>query len=635
MEVQKPVNKFVVVEEGVVEGLIGWRSRLEKALAIAVLVFQLMAMSFAMVPVLVHRIIFLILCMLLVCIKPAKSAWERVSNWVMGVVMVAEIGYVLLESERITQRIAFVDDPTKLDIFLGISLVLIILETSRRVAGLSLTIIVGIFIAYGFWGYLIPGKLGHGGIEVVSFVETQVLSSGGIFGQPIGAVIAYVFYFLLFTSFLEVSGGGKLFIDFALRIAGWARGGPAKAAVIASGAMGSISGSAVANVVGTGAFTIPLMKKLNFEPKFAGAVEAAASTGGQLMPPVMGAAAFVMAEITGFSYAQIALSAAIPAILYYAGIFFQIDFYAQARGLRGMKKEELPNLKQSAKQYGHLMIPLAALVYFMVIGNSLMTAGLKSTAMLIGLSFLRKETRMAPLRCLDGLVNAIRTLPSVAIPCAAAGIIIGIVISTNLGLQFSSFFIALAAGNAFLTLLAIMVVCIILGMGMPTISAYIIVVLLMVPSVIQLGVPVLAAHMFVFYFALLSFVTPPVALAAYTAAGIAQSDAGKTGWVAFRLTLAGFIIPFIFVNDQALLMSGPVYWIVWRTGVSLLAIYVLGGAAEGWYFTKATLAERLMGTLGAISLIIPSAASDYIGLALCAIVLIAQYMKEKQWPIVK
>lgn len=608
----------------------GWRIWVERGLAVALLVFQLMAMSFAMVPIMVHRLVFLSLCMLLVCLKPAQSRWEKYTNFAMGVIMVVQIVYVLFSAERISLRIPFIDDPTGMDLFLGVALIAIIMETTRRVAGMSLAVIVAVFMAYGFLGPWIPGPLGHRGSGIADFIDNQVLSPGGIFGQPIGAVIAYVFYFILFTAFLEVSGGGKLFIDFALRVAGWARGGPAKAAVLASGAMGTISGSAVANVVGVGAFTIPLMKRTGFAPHVAGGIEAAASTGGQLMPPVMGAAAFVMAEITGISYFEIALAAAIPAILYYLSIFFQVDFYAQKAGLKGMAKADLPNLKESVRRYGHLMIPLGALVVFMGIGNSLMAAGLKSTAMLIVLSFLRKETRMLPMKCLDGLVSAIRTLPAVAIPCAAAGIIIGVVISTNLGLQFSSFFLAMAAGSKLITLVAIMFVCIILGMGMPTISAYIIVVLLMVPTVIQMGIPVLAAHMFVFYFALLSFVTPPVALAAYTASGIAQADAAKTGWMAFQFTLGGFLIPFVITNDQALLMQGPAYWVIWRTFITMLGIYVLGGAAMGWYFTNATKAERALGVLGAALLVIPMAVTDYAGLALCIAILVFQYRKARK-----
>lgn len=607
-----------------------WRIWVERLLVLAILVFQLLAMSFAVVPIIVHRIVFLSLTMLLVFFKESKNKWEKITNGICIPILLAQMIYVLSQQERLSTRITFIDDPTKLDLIFGIALILIVIEATRRVAGNGLTVIVGIFIAYGFLGPYIPGPLRHSGFSIVKFVETQVLSSNGIFGIPIGAVISYVFYFIVFTAFLEHSGGGQLFIDAAIRVAGRARGGPAKAAVIASGAMGSISGSAVANVVGTGAFTIPLMKKTGFPPHYAGAIEAAASTGGQLMPPIMGAAAFIMAEVTGISYAQIALSALVPALLYYFGVFAQVDLFARKTGLEGIAKSDLPDLAASTKRYGHLMISLAALVFFIFQGSSLMISGLRATVLLIALSFLRKETRMWPAKCMEALRLGLRSLPTIAVPCAAAGIIIGVAISTNLGIQFGNAFLAMAEGSKFLTFFAMMIVCIILGMGMPTVSAYIIVVMLMVPSVIQLGVPVLAAHMFVFYFSLLSFVTPPVALAAYTAAGIAGSDAAKTGFVAFGLTLGGFIVPYVMVNDPALLLIGSPLWIVWVILTTALGIYVLSGAVIGWYVTEASKLERLAGVIGSIFLVTPTMVTDYAGLAICIIVLFNSYRKAKK-----
>ncbi|HHY70155.1 MAG TPA: TRAP transporter fused permease subunit, partial [Thermoanaerobacterales bacterium] len=589
-----------------------------------------LAMSLAVVPVLAHRIIFLSLVLFLVFFKPAQSKWEKISNSFSVPMLFLLIVYTLINGDRIATRIAFIDKLTKMDLFLGIVLILVLLEATRRVAGMSLTIIVSIFIVYGFLGPWIPGLLAHRGFSVSSFIDTQVFSAGGIFGIPIGAVISYVFYFIVFTAFLEHSGGGQLFIDAAICVAGWARGGPAKAAVIASGAMGSISGSAVANVVGTGAFTIPLMKKTGFPSHIAAAVEAAASTGGQLMPPIMGAAAFIMAEITGFSYGKIALSALVPALLYYFGIFAQVDLYAQKNGLKGIKKNELPNLTDSVKRFGHLMIPLVTLVVFMAIGNSLMAAGLKSTILLILLSFLRKETMMTPMKCIEALRLGLHSLPSIAVPCAAAGIIIGVVVSTNLGLHFSNVLLVMAAGNKMLTFFAIMIVCIILGMGMPTVSAYIIVVLLMVPTVVKLGVPVLSAHLFVFYFALLSFVTPPVALAAYTAAGIAEADAVKTGFRAFGFTIGGFIIPYVIVSDPALLLEGPAYWVAWVIFTTALGIYVLSCSVTGWFFTNATIVERIAGVIWALCLIIPAFLTDIVGLSICAFVLYKSYRKAKK-----
>ena len=587
-------------------------------------------MTFAIVPVIIHRIIFLSLIILMIYLKPAKSKWEKYFNWVSTPILFIQMVYVLLHSERISTRINFIDDPTTMDLFLGVVLILIVLEVTRRLAGIALTLIVLFFIAYGFLGPWMPGALSHRGFDIASFIDTQVLSGAGIFGIPIGAVISYVFYFIVFTAFLEKSGGGQLFIDAALSVAGWTRGGPAKAAVIASAAMGTISGSAVANVVGSGAFTIPLMKRTGFPPHVAGAVEAAASTGGQLMPPIMGAAAFIMAEVTGIPYTQIALAAVAPAILYFLSIFFQIDFYAQKVGLTGLSKSELPDLKTSAKKYGHTMIPLATLVYFMAIGNSLMFAGLKSTVLLILLSFLSKETRMWPMKCLDALRMGMKTMPLIAVPCASAGIIIGVVSSSGLGLLFSNFFLNMAGGSVLLTFIVIMIVCIILGMGMPTVSAYIIVIVLMVPSVVQLGVPVLAAHMFVFYFALLSFVTPPVALAAYAAAGIADADSTRTGVQAFKLTLGGFIIPYVFISDPALLLIGSIPWIIWCIFTTTLGIYVLGGSVTGWFFMKATPMERVVGILSSALLVVPTAFTDYAGMILCILLLMFNFLKAKK-----
>lgn len=607
-----------------------WRLWAEGGFALTILIFQLLAMTFVIVPVIIHRIVFLSLIILMTFLKPVQNRWEKYFNLAAVPILFTQIIYVLFHSERISTRINFIDEPTQMDLFLGILLILIVLEATRRLAGMALMLIVLFFIAYGFLGPWMPGPLAHRGFAVDNFIDTQVLSGAGIFGIPIGAVISYVFYFIVFTAFLEKSGGGQLFIDAALSVAGWTRGGPAKAAVIASAAMGTISGSAVANVVGSGAFTIPLMKKTGFPPHVAGAVEAAASTGGQLMPPIMGAAAFIMAEVTGIPYTQIALAAAAPAILYFLSIFFQIDFYAQKVGLKGLSKHELPNLAGSVKRYGHTMIPLVALVYYMAIGNSLMYAGLKSTILLILLSFLRKETRMWPMKCLEALRMGMRTMPLIAIPCAAAGIIIGVVTSSGLGLLFSNFFLSIASGSILLTFVVIMVVCIILGMGMPTVSAYIIVIVLMVPSVVQLGVPVLAAHMFVFYFALLSFVTPPVALAAYAAAGIADANSTDTGVQAFKLTLGGFIIPYVFIGDPALLLVGSIPWIVWCIFTTTLGIYVLGGSVTGWFFMKATPAERVVGIVSSVLLVIPTVYTDYTGIVLCILLLVYNYVKAKK-----
>lgn len=605
-----------------------WRFYIVTLIAISVLVLQIAAMYFTLVPVIAHRFSFIALAMMLLYMRKGKNSLENTFNWVFIALCLFGIGYVFLEAERIEMRIAFVDNMEPLDYFVGLSFVIMLLEGTRRIAGNVLFGLALGFIAYGFGGPLLPGVLSHSGFSLTIFLESNVMSTGGIFGTATGAVVNYVFYFLLFTTFLEVSGGGQLFIDSAIWLAGRFRGGTGKAEIVSSALMGMISGSAVANVVGVGSLTIPIMKKNGFDAESAGAITAAAATGGQLMPPIMGAAAFVMAETTNISYAHIALAAAIPAFFYYFGIFCQVDFYAQKNGLKGQSRDQLPDIKTSMKKYLHMMFPLCLLVYYIAAGKSIMMAGLITTGTLILISFLRRETWMTPDKILRGIVGTVRGLPSIALPCATAGLIISAVIASSMGTKLSGLFVAIAGGSIFLSLAAVMIVCIILGMGMPTISAYIIVSMLLVPSLIQLGVPLLAAHMFAFYFALLSFVTPPVALSAYTAAGIAGADPSRTGWKAFMFTFAGFIVPYVFAYDQALLMEGSVLWIIWVSFTCGIGVWVLAGSIMGWFFARASLVERLAGATFAIMMIIPTTLTDVIGL--CGIALLLTYSYKKK-----
>ncbi|MDR1660019.1 MAG: TRAP transporter fused permease subunit [Desulfovibrio sp.] len=597
--------------------------------AISVLVLQIAAMYFNLVPVIAHRYSFVALAMILLFLKKGKNTAEAAINWLCIAMCIFGIGYMFMEAGRIELRIAFVEDLEYLDYIVGFSFIIMLLEGTRRIAGNVLFVLALIFVIYGFAGPYMPGVLAHTGFSPSIFLESNTMSTGGVFGTATGAVVNYVFYFLLFTTFLEVSGGGQLFIDTAIWLAGRFRGGTGKAEIVSSALMGMISGSAVANVVGVGSLTIPIMKRNGFDNATAGAITAAAATGGQLMPPIMGAAAFVMAETTGISYANIALSAALPAIFYYFGIFCQVDFYAQRHGLRGQPKELLPDIKSSAKRYLHMMFPLGLLIYYIAEGKSIMMAGLITTGTLIAVSFLRRETWMTPDRILKGVVGTVRGLPSIALPCATAGLIISAVIASSLGTKLSGLFVAIAGSSIFLSLAAVMIVCIILGMGMPTISAYIIVAMLLVPSLIQLGVPLLAAHMFTFYFALLSFVTPPVALSAYTAAGIAGADPSKTGWVAFMFTFSGFIVPYIFAYDQALFLDGSPLWIIWVSFTAGLGIWTLAGSIMGWFFTGAGIAERLAGAVSAIMLIIPTVTTDIAGLGGIALVLLFSYRKKR------
>jgi TRAP transporter 4TM/12TM fusion protein len=462
-----------------------------------------------------------------------------------------------------------------------------------------------------------PGLLAHRGITVERFVDLQVLSPNGIFGLPIGVSAELVFYFILFGAFLERSGGGELFSDLAYSVTGRVRGGAAKASVVSSALYGTISGSAVANVVVDGMITIPLMKRSGFKAPFASAVEAVASTGGQIMPPVMGAAAFILAQIVGVSYWEVAIAAAIPACLYYVALYFAIDFEAVKRGLRGLSKAELPDVKTGLKLRIHLIIPLIVLVYYIISGDvTPVTAVLRAIMATVILSFLRKATMMGPVRLLSALEKGAKESISVAVPCAVAGVVIGVIINTGLGLKFTDLMIYLSGGVLIITLLLVMVAVIILGMGMPTSAAYLLAAILMAPALINMGVTPLAAHMFIFYFAVISMITPPVALAAYAAASIGEADLWETGVAAFKIAIPGFLIPFIFVYDNGLLLKGPWLNIVWRTLITIIGVIGLAGSLMGYYAKKTTPFDRFLLFIGSILLIVPEKTTDFIGLAI-------------------
>ncbi|MFH1757564.1 MAG: TRAP transporter fused permease subunit, partial [Pseudomonadota bacterium] len=461
--------------------------------------------------------------------------------------------YLFLNFERYSTRIPFVHSPTQMDIWLGISLVILLLEACRRIVGLTLTLIAGLFITYGFAGQYMPGLLAHRGLSIERFVDLQVLSPNGIFGLPIGVSAELVFYFILFGAFLERSGGGELFTDLAYSAAGRVRGGAAKASVVSSALYGTISGSAVANVVITGQFTIPLMKKSGLNPAFAGSVEAVASTGGQIMPPVMGAAAFILAQIIGVSYWEVAIAAALPACLYYVALFFAIDFEAVKKGLRGLTKAELPDVKTGLKIRAHLLVPLLIMIYYIISGTvTPVTAAFRAIVATFLISFLRQATMMGPERLLSALEKAGKEAVNVAIPCAVAGVVIGVMIHSGLGLKFTDLMIYLSGGILIFTMILVMVAVIILGMGMPTSAAYLIGAIMLAPALINLEVTPMAAHLFIFYFAVISMITPPVALASFAAASISGADLWKTGITAFKIALPGFLIPYVFVFNNSL-----------------------------------------------------------------------------------
>ncbi len=409
---------------------------------------------------------------------------------------------------------------------------------------------------YSYFGPYFPGFLAHRGYSIQRIVSHMYFTTEGILGIPLGVSASFIFLFILFGAFLEKTGIGKLFIDIADAIAGWAAGGPAKVAVITSALEGTVSGSSVANTVGSGSFTIPMMKKLGYRPEFAGAVEAAASTGGQIMPPVMGAAAFLMAEFTNTPYIEIAKAAAIPACLYFFGIFIEVHFEAKRCGLKGMSRDQLPKFMEVLLKRGHLFVPLVAIIYVLIEGYTPTYAALVGLGLSIVAGMITKATRMSPWDIITALQAGARGAVGVAMACATAGIIVGVVTLTGIGLKMANGLVEIAGGNLFFTLFFTMITSLILGMGVPTTANYVITSTIAAPALVMLGVPMLAAHLFVFYFGIVADITPPVALAAYAGAGIAKSNPFWTGVTATKLAIGAFIIPYIFVYNPAMILIG-------------------------------------------------------------------------------
>lgn len=546
---------------------------------------------------------------------------------IFALIGIAVTLYIPMNYEQLIRRGGL---PTPMDVFMGVLCILLVLELTRRAIGNALPMIAIGFLVYGHLGYLIPGRLGHIGYSVQRLVNQMYMTTEGIFGTPLGVSATFVFMFILFGAFLEITGVGQFFIDIAFGGAGHMRGGPAKAAVIASGFMGSISGSSVANTVTTGNFTIPLMKKIGYKRDFAGGVEAAASTGGQILPPIMGAAAFIMSEFTGVPYVRIIVSAAIPAFLYYAGVLSMVHLEACKQGLKGMEKSELPGFKKVFKDGFHLLLPILALLYFLVIYSPLRAAYL-AIGLSIVCSMLRKHTRIKFTDLFVALNSGARKAISVAAACACAGIIVGVVTLTGLGLAFSSVIVRLAGGMLFPTLVLTMIASIVLGIGLPTTPKYIILATMAVPAITAFDVPVLAAHLFVLYFGVLADVTPPVALAAYAGAGISGGNQMKTGMIALKLAMAGFIIPFVFVlQPTMLLVDVTVFQAIFSVVTALIGVIGLGAAVQGYLLTYARIHDRLLLLLSSLTLLFPGMVSDFGGFIFFGMALFFQLQRSKE-----
>jgi len=575
-----------------------------------------------------HLLFVLILVFFLYPLSPKK--WGKKLQWTDGALILltlASIGYLFVNYEYVTTRYAYISPLSSADMLFGVILTLLLIEASRRVIGPALPITAAVFLAYVYVGPYLPGLLRHTVMTTESIVDQLYLTTEGIFGIPLGVSATYVILFIIFGTFLEKSGTGQLFMDFASAITGWSRGGPGKISCISSALFGTISGSAVANVMVDGWLTIPLMKRTGFNPPFACAVEATASTGGQIMPPVMGAAAFVMAEFTGIPYITICLYAMIPALLYYLSLFMSIHFMAGRMGLKGIPKEELPRLRNVLAARGHMFIPLGIIVYMMTTGYTPMYACIYSTVAVVILSMLRKETRMGFWTIIKALEESAKNTLGVAAACACAGIVIGVINLTGLGLKFTSFVLFLAGDSLIPALIMTMLAGIVLGMGMPTTPAYIVQAALLIPALIKLGVLKIAAHMFVFYFSTISAITPPVAMAVYAAAGIGGAKLWPTGIWAMRIAATGFIVPFMFVYGPSLLFIGSAFDII-TSGISAsFGVIALAAGMMGWFVKEVKIWERIILLIAAVLLIKPGLYTDAIGLVLLIIV----FLLQKYW----
>jgi TRAP transporter 4TM/12TM fusion protein len=540
-------------------------------------------------------------------------------DYVWLALAIAPLLYLFVNYEYVVTRIYYIDDLTWADMIFGTMLVVVVTEATRRCVDLSLPLTLLVFLIYG----LVIARL-----EPMRLLDQLYLTTEGIFGQALAVSASFVIIFVVFGSFMERTGVGQLFMDFAMSMTGHTAGGPGKVSVVSSSLFGTISGSAVANVMVDGPISIPLMKRSGFPPHFAAGVEATASTGGQIMPPIMGAAAFVMAEFLSVPYAQIVIWAVIPAILYYVACFAAVHFEAKRRGIVGVPRAELPRLRVVVGERGHLFLPIIILLTVMYSGYSAPLAALAGTLACFPVAALRKSTRgnVTLTNIIGAMADGAKNSLAVALACASAGIMIGVVTLSGLGIVFTQWVVGLAQDTLFVALIMTMLAAIVLGSGLPTTPSYILLTALLIPAIMKLGVLEPAAHMYAFYYAVLSAITPPVALAVFAAAGLAKADIWDSSWAAMKIGAAGFIIPFMFVYQPALLMIGDWPLIIWSFITSCIGIALFAGGLHGYFITIASSWQRVILTVGGICLVFPGVWTDLAGTALAALVILPQLL---------
>ena len=645
--------------------LSGWQGKLVALIAVAMSCFHFYTSGFGLLLAQKQGAVHLAFTLALVfLLYPASSKQSKTSgipfyDFILGAIGVASAMYLVVFFNELVTRAGL---PTQTDLIMGFLLIATLLEATRRISNPVLPCLAIIALLYCYFGRSMPDMLAHRGFNVARIVNHMYLGTEGIFGTPLEVSSTFVFMFILFGAVLEKTGLGKFIIDLSLALAGWSTGGPAKVAVVSSGLMGTVSGSSVANVCTTGMFTIPLMKSVGYEPYFAGAVEAVASTGGQIMPPVMGAAAFIMAQILGVPYIEVAIAAVVPALLYYFAVMVQVHFEACRLGLRGIPWKQLPPLGPLLKSKGFLLIPLVAIIYFLLAGYTPLKAAFNGILVSFVLSWLNKETRLTPAKLYDAFQSGARSAIGVACACATVGMVVGMGTLTGLALKIAGAIVAMAevspdgslaalgaslfslapgaevtaetaalALTKIFTLFFTMIASLILGMGLPTTANFIVTSTMAAPALFQLGVPPMAAYMFVFYFGIAADLTPPVALAAYAGAGIAGSDPMKTGVTSFKLALAGFLVPYIYVyNPMLLFIDVEPFYMAQAICTALIGVFLLAMFTIGYFKAHLAWYMRALAFVGAICLLIPGTMSDLFGLAVLGVIYVMQTAKAKR-----
>ncbi|MCL1844253.1 MAG: TRAP transporter permease [Defluviitaleaceae bacterium] len=622
-----------------------------RCMLVAFAVFMVVINVFVLLPQQIHRASFAgFVIFFAFLLYPARAKTNTRVNYVpvidiiLGVVGAGCFFYFVFFFERIIGQMAVI---TIVDFHVVVIGVIILFIACYRVVGLPLMIVAGVFLAYALFGNHIPGMFGHRGFRMMRLANHSFYQMEGVLGVPIGVASTFIFVFLLFGAFVRKTGIGKFFIDISNALAGRSVGGPAKASVIVSALQATICGSSVANTVASGSFTIPMMKRLGYNKNFAGAVEAAASTGGQIVPPIMGAAAFIMADITGIPFAEIALAALIPAILYFVCVFTSVHVEAKKRGLKPMPDDNIPKALPLLIQRGYLMLGLVAVVFFLARGYTPTTSAIYAIVVCIVLSMFRKDTRLTPKKIFEAFEAAAQNAVGIGIACAMAGLVVGVVTLTGLGITFADAMVSVAGsiGHETLRVVAVLFFCmlasLILGLGVPTTAKYVIMATVTAPILLQLyingqPIPLLAAHMFVFYFGTDADITPPVALASYAASAVAKGDPMKTSVIAMRLAIAAYIIPYVFVFNPQLLFIDPTVWGVLSIAITgTIGIIGVASGFGGYLAKPLSLPLRALSVVGGLLLINPDYLTDGLGVALIAAIFIWQkfFSKNDENPV--